>query len=81
MLISLGQQIITRPRSRKGHLKPEKSNKLLVITHELLPEISTPWKEGLLTVDADKTRVHVPAMPFAFPRPDLFVMISDQLSE
>ncbi len=48
-----------------------------MITHELLPEISTPWKEGLLTVDADKTRVHVPATPFAFPRPDLFVMISD----
>ncbi|KAK0237592.1 hypothetical protein EDD85DRAFT_951781 [Armillaria nabsnona] len=63
--------------SRQGHLKPAKSNKLLVITHELLPEIGTPWQEGLLTVDADKTRVDVPATPFAFPRPDLFVTISD----
>ncbi|SJL14437.1 uncharacterized protein ARMOST_17894 [Armillaria ostoyae] len=64
-------------RSRKGHLKPEKSNKFLLVTHELLPEISTPWKDALLTVDADKTRIEVPAAPFAFPRPDLFVTISD----
>ncbi|PBK58135.1 hypothetical protein ARMSODRAFT_1028512 [Armillaria solidipes] len=64
-------------RSRKGHLKRDKSNRFLVITHELLPEISTPWQEALLTVDADKTRIEVPAAPFAFPRPDLFVTISD----
>ncbi|PBK68380.1 hypothetical protein ARMSODRAFT_976187 [Armillaria solidipes] len=64
-------------RSRKGHLKPEKSNKFLLVTHELLPEMSTPWKGALLTVDADKTRLEVPAPPFAFPRPDLFVTISD----
>ncbi|KAK0430197.1 hypothetical protein EV421DRAFT_1913248 [Armillaria borealis] len=64
-------------RSRKGHLKPEKSNKFLLVTHELLPEISTPWKDALLTVDADKTCIEVPAAPFAFPRPDLFITISD----
>ncbi|KAK0430979.1 hypothetical protein EV421DRAFT_1912340 [Armillaria borealis] len=63
--------------SRKGHLKRDKSNRFLVITHELLPEISTPWQEALLTVDADKTHIEVPATPFAFPWPDLFVTISD----
>ncbi|PBK58799.1 hypothetical protein ARMSODRAFT_1027967 [Armillaria solidipes] len=64
-------------RSRKGHLKPEKLNKFLLVTHELLPEISTPWKDALLMVNADKTRIEVPATPFAFPHPDLFITISD----
>ncbi|KAK0478124.1 hypothetical protein IW261DRAFT_1565111 [Armillaria novae-zelandiae] len=34
-------------------------------------------KTGLLGVNVDKACVDVPAAPFAFPRPDLFMTISD----
>ncbi len=64
-------------RSHKGHLKQGSVNKFEVIMHTLLPEIRPPWKDALLGVNVDKARVDVPAAPFAFPRPDLFVMISD----
>ncbi|PBK84356.1 hypothetical protein ARMGADRAFT_1037099 [Armillaria gallica] len=64
-------------RSRKGHLKQGSANKFEVITHTLLPEIHPPWKDALLGVNVDKAHVDVPAAPFAFPRPDLFVTISD----
>ncbi|KAK0474218.1 hypothetical protein IW261DRAFT_1650979 [Armillaria novae-zelandiae] len=64
-------------RSRKGHLKPGSPNQFEVITHALLPGIRTTWKDGLLGVNVDKACVDVPAAPFAFPRPDLFVTISD----
>ncbi|KAK0477452.1 hypothetical protein IW261DRAFT_1634786 [Armillaria novae-zelandiae] len=64
-------------RSRKGHLKPGSPNQFEVITHALLPGIRTTWKDGLLGVNVDKACVDVPAAPFAFPRPDLFMTISD----
>ncbi|KAK0481143.1 hypothetical protein EDD18DRAFT_1363245 [Armillaria luteobubalina] len=64
-------------RSRKGHLKPGPANQFEMITHALLPEIRPPWRDALLGVNVDKGRVNVPAAPFAFPRPDLFVTISD----
>ncbi|KAK0483891.1 hypothetical protein IW261DRAFT_1417651 [Armillaria novae-zelandiae] len=64
-------------RSWKGHLKPGSPNQFKVITHALLPGIRTTWKDGLLGVNVDKACVDVPAAPFAFPQPDLFVMISD----
>ncbi|KAK0452207.1 uncharacterized protein EV420DRAFT_1482295 [Desarmillaria tabescens] len=64
-------------RSRRGNLKPQSLNRFVLIDHELLPEISPPWKDGLLSIDASKDRINVPAAPFAFPRPDLFVTITE----
>ncbi|KAK0484238.1 hypothetical protein EDD18DRAFT_1112036 [Armillaria luteobubalina] len=63
--------------SCKGHLKPGPANQFEMITHALLPEIRPPWREALLGVNVDKGHVNVPAAPFAFPQPDLFVTISD----
>ncbi|KAK0197381.1 hypothetical protein F5146DRAFT_995073 [Armillaria mellea] len=63
--------------SRKGNLKPGPANRYEVITHELLPAIRQLWQEALLCVNAEKAGLHVPAAPFAFPHPDLFVTISD----
>ncbi|KAK0215524.1 hypothetical protein IW262DRAFT_1465183 [Armillaria fumosa] len=67
--------------SQKGHLKPVSANKFKVITHALLPEIFPPWKDRLLGVNVDKACVDVPAVPFAFPQPDLFVTISDSAKQ
>ncbi|KAK0197400.1 hypothetical protein F5146DRAFT_1130265 [Armillaria mellea] len=63
--------------SRKGNLKPGPANRYEVIMHELLLAIRRPWQEALLCVNAEKAGLHVPAAPFAFPCPDLFVTISD----
>ncbi len=73
-------------RSRRGHTQRLQSdtNRLLDIQHSLLPSTLPAWREGLLKVNADKSRCHSSVQPenaglngYLFPRPDLFIAIEN----